>query len=131
MPANGSFHVGQKAFIRRTGNVLVMLTNGTIDLPGGRIQEGEEDLVSSLRREVREETSLEIDVGRPFTVWLSPHGIYLVGFRCEYVAGEVVVSPEHDGFRWLSRSDLTQLDDGSAACMQLARYFDETKRRAD
>jgi 8-oxo-dGTP pyrophosphatase MutT (NUDIX family) len=34
-----------------------------LDLPGRRIDDGESDLEEALRREVREETGVEIDVG--------------------------------------------------------------------
>ena len=120
------FQVGQKAFIEKNGELLVLFApSGLFDFPGGRIDEGETDLIEALKREVREETALEIEVGWPFATWLSAgSAIYLVGYRCRYVSGEVVLSNEHTGFRWVDRSSYESLDDGSAPFAALRRYFE-------
>jgi 8-oxo-dGTP pyrophosphatase MutT (NUDIX family) len=120
------FQVGQKAFIDRDGELLVVFRqNGWMDYPGGRINEGETDLVASLKREVREETTLEVDVDEPFVTWLSLGGaVYLVGYRCRHVSGEVVLSDEHKEYRWVNRADYEELDDGSAPFEALRRYFE-------
>jgi 8-oxo-dGTP diphosphatase len=125
VPADAYFHVGQKAFIERDGSLLVMLADSNrLDFPGGGILEGETDLVESLMREVREETALEIEVGVPFTAWLSNQpGVYYVGYRCRYKAGEVILSEEHTGFRWVSPEDYREFEDGSLAFAELERFF--------
>jgi 8-oxo-dGTP pyrophosphatase MutT (NUDIX family) len=83
------FHVGQKAFIDREGEVLIVFRqNGWFDFPGGRINDGETDIIEALKREVREETSLEVEVCQPFATWLGRGDTtYLVGYRCRYVSG--------------------------------------------
>jgi 8-oxo-dGTP diphosphatase len=119
------FQVGQKAFIARDGEVLVVFFNNDwLDFPGGRIDEGETDIIEALKREVREETSLEVDVGEPFATWLGRGGtVYLVGYRCRYVSGQVTLSDEHSSFRWLNRGNFTEVDDDSAPFEALRRYF--------
>lgn len=64
------FHVGVKALLRRPdGTVLVMKTGpfktdeAHWDLAGGRIQEGESELLA-LEREIKEETGLT-ELGKP------------------------------------------------------------------
>lgn len=58
------FFVGQKAFIRKGDEVLVIHDPiEGLDFPGGKIQVGEENTFESLKREVREETGLEIQIG--------------------------------------------------------------------
>ena len=119
------FQVGQKAFIERDGQVLVVFfPDGWLDFPGGRIEVGESDIVEALKREVREETSLEIEVGEPFATWLGRgETVYLVGYRCRYISGEVQLSDEHGGSRWVGETEYHELDDGSAPFEALRRYF--------
>ena len=70
MKEDALFYIGQKAFIEKDDEVLVLNDpNYGLDFPGGKIQAGEINFKESLRREVREETSLEIEVGEPFVVW--------------------------------------------------------------
>jgi 8-oxo-dGTP diphosphatase len=128
------FWVGQKAFIRKGDEVLIL--NDPIeglDFPGGKIQAGDVDLSASLKREVREETGLEIDVGEPFAVWqnifpiqhkYAGKRIYLVGFRCTYVAGAVMLSNEHDSYKWVNRNTYRKLDHLNKYFQIVERYFE-------
>ncbi len=126
LPEHQFFKVAQKAFIDRGGQVLVVyFPDGGLDFPGGRIDEGESDLVASIQREVREETTLEIEVGAPFTTWLNAERtLFIVGYRCRYLAGDVVLSEEHGSHRWVDARSYREIDDGSAAFDMLSRYFD-------
>ncbi len=104
MPADQIFYVGQKAFIRKGEAVLVLiLPNGKLDFPGGKIQVGEDDYDRSLKREVYEETGLDIDIGAPFCRWSfelpaehpqAGHKVFLVGLKCEYKGGNVEISSD-------------------------------------
>jgi 8-oxo-dGTP diphosphatase len=128
------FYVDQKAFIERDGKVLVL--NDPIlglDYPGGKIQEGETDWVAALKREVREETTLEISVGEPFITWHftvpeGPHrnagkDLFLVGYTCKHVSGEITLSEEHDGFEWVARDALPKFTDIAGYLPALKTYF--------
>jgi 8-oxo-dGTP diphosphatase len=120
------FHVGQKALIDRDGEVLIVFRqNAWFDFPGGRINEGETDIIEALKREVREETTLEVEVGQPFATWLGRGDTtYLVAYRCRYVSGEVRLSDEHAGFQWVNGANFEALDDHSAPFEALRRYFE-------
>ena len=139
MKNDALFCVGQKAFIQKSGKVLVLSdpVEG-LDFPGGKIQEGEakdgeaSSLIKSLQREVREETNLEIEVGDPFAAWYhefpSTHRnygkvVYLVAFRCQYVSGELKLSDEHNDFRWVDKNNYQEVDDGSDYFSVLEKYF--------
>lgn len=133
------FCVGQKAFIEKDGKVLILNDPGEgLDFPGGKIQDGEakdgdaSSLFRSLQREVREETGLEIEVGNPFVVWYHefpknhrnyPKVVYLVGFKCKYVSGEIKLSDEHNKFKWVDKNDYAEVDDGSDYFDALKKYF--------
>lgn len=132
MPEDQLFYVGQKAFIDRDGSVLVMFFNESkLDFPGGRIQRGETDWVEALKREVREETGLEIHVGPPFVTWKSnkhPEApSYLVGYRCSYLSGDVMLSEEHDSFRWVDAASYHAVDEGSREFAILKQYFGQAR----
>ena len=128
------YWVGQKAFIERDGKVLVVIDpDEGLDFPGGRIDKGEEDLEASLKREVHEESGLEIEVGHPFSAWhnIFPKGhkyegqrVYLIGFRCTYISGEVTLSEEHNAYRWVSRDDFHEVNDGTEYFQYLKKYFE-------
>ena len=137
------FCVGQKAFIEKDGKVLVIFDPvESIDFPGGKIKEGEAkerdvgSLIRSLKREVKEETSLEIEVFNPFTVWYHefpknhrnyPKVVYVVGFKCKYLSGDVKLSDEHNNFEWVDESNYEKLDDGSDYFGALKKYFELEK----
>jgi len=140
MNEDALFYVGQKAFIEKDGKVLVL--NDPVeglDFPGGKIQEGEavdgdvSSLINSLKREVLEETGLEIEVLNPFAVWYHEfqkghrnYGkvVYLVGFKCKYVSGEVKISDEHNKFEWVGPDNYKKVDDGSDYFDVLKKYFE-------
>lgn len=91
-------------------------------------------LIRSLKREVKEETGLEIEVFNPFAVWYHefPKGhrnygkvVYLVAFKCKYVSGELKLSDEHDKFRWVDKNDYKEVDDGSDYSDVLRKYFEQ------
>ena len=133
MKEDALFYVGQKAFIKKGNEVLVLgNSHGHVDYPGGKIQVGETDLVESLKREVREETGLEISVGEPFATWthvmpdshrLAGKTVFLIGYKCEYVSGEVKLSDEHDKFTWVTKDNYTKVDNGALYFKILKRYY--------
>jgi 8-oxo-dGTP diphosphatase len=120
-----TFEVGLKAFIERDGQVLVVFfPNGWLDFPGGRIDEEDPGLEEALQREVREETGLEVEVGAPFATWVGRGGrVFLVGYACRYLGGDVLLSDEHSAFRWVDRQTYKDLDDGSDPFNVLETYF--------
>jgi 8-oxo-dGTP diphosphatase len=127
------FQVGQKALIEKGEEVLVLFSDGGLDLPGGRIDEGEADVVAALKREVREETSLEVEVGEPLLTGIARPGLFLVAYHCRYVSGDVVLSEEHESWRWVSEANYREVDDGTAplAMAMLDAFFTAKQGRED
>jgi len=78
----------------------------------GRVQAGE-DPIAAARREVIEETRLRVEVqARPVTAYAAlrrGEPMIVIVFRAQHREGEVVLSEEHDAYRWCDLAELTQL----------------------
>src|SRR5476651_641653 len=110
-PGNGrrtmSGHpVSIKGVLIHDGRVLLLLNErGEWDLPGGRPDPGE-DHRTALKREVREEAGLDVEVGAAleghlFEV-LPGRFIRIEVFVCKLIgASDIVVSHEHLDTRWV------------------------------
>ncbi|MBI4090311.1 MAG: NUDIX domain-containing protein [Candidatus Kerfeldbacteria bacterium] len=111
--------VATKAFIIFDSKVLILkesskYQDGTnvdkFDVCGGRLQPGER-FDEGLRREVKEETGLEVSVGKPFFVneWrpvVQGEQWQIVGvfFECRANSNEVRLSSDHDAYQWIEPS---------------------------
>jgi 8-oxo-dGTP diphosphatase len=108
-------YIGTKALIVRNGQVLVIreaqydegTEEGKWDVPGGRIQP-EKSLHEGLRREIREESGLEVVPGEVLGVFETfpvikgePCHIVRIYYRCTSAAGEVLIGSDHDAFEWI------------------------------
>src|SRR5215475_7638540 len=98
-----------KGIVIHDASVLLLLNErGEWDLPGGRPDPGE-DQRAALRREVREETGVEVGAaidGHLFEV-LPGRFVRILPFACRLVgASDVVLSHEHLEMRWQPVGDL-------------------------
>ena len=108
--------VATKAFIQHKGRVLILRESakdlerahiGKYDVPGGRIKPGE-SLDSSLISEVKEETGLDIEIGKVLFVnesWPKvkeeQYQIIRIFFVCKSNSDQAVLSDEHDSCLWI------------------------------
>ena len=127
-------YVGQKAFIENRGKILAIQDSATDlwDFPGGKIK-WDESLEESLKREVREETDLEIKIGKPFHIWKYKvveknsisfgKRIILIGIKCEYVSGTVRLSDEHSNYEWVTNKDFGKAKYSREWLDALNKYF--------
>jgi 8-oxo-dGTP diphosphatase len=83
--------------------------NGNWEPPGGGL-ERDEDILAGLRREVREETGLEI---RPRVLTGAYKNMQRITvtlvFRCEPTSGKLTVNDEVTAFRWAAASEVSKL----------------------
>src|SRR5580765_7709002 len=100
-----------KGVLIRDGCVLLLRNKrNEWDLPGGRPDPGE-DHRAALKREVREETGIDVEVGRlldehVFEV-LPQRFVRIVAYRCSLIGeARIVVSPEHLETRWTPFAEL-------------------------
>ena len=108
--------VAMKAVIVRDNKVLILREASTYEdgsntgkyhFPGGRINPGE-PFAEGLKREVREETGLEIEIIEPLYVgeWFPtikgvPNHIVAMFMICTAEDKPIVLSDEHDAYEWV------------------------------
>jgi len=108
--------VATKAFIVHDGKVLLLqessnyadgTNTGKFDVVGGRMKPGQR-FDESLLREIKEETGLNVRIGRPFFVneWrpvVRGEQWQIVGtfFECISTSTEVVLSEDHNEYVWI------------------------------
>lgn len=88
---------------------------GKYDLPGGKLEEGE-DIKKGLKREIKEETGIEVEIGPVLYVFdfekkynkkyeIGEEEILISGkglrFLAYYKSGEVALSREHEKYEWV------------------------------
>lgn len=102
---------GQRVVLVKRGQEPL---KGRWSLPGGVVEAGEE-LQAALVREVREETSLEVQVGpvvevldrisRDETGRVEYHYV-IIDYLCHAVGGSLTCASDADDARWVARRDL-------------------------
>jgi ADP-ribose pyrophosphatase YjhB (NUDIX family) len=105
------------AIVRNDGRILAIRRrdNGHWEPPGGVLELGE-SIEEGLRREVREETGLEIEPERLTGVYKNmARGVVALVFRCHATDGEPSTSAEAQEFRWLETNDVPELMDEAYA----------------
>lgn len=85
--------------------------HGKYDFPGGKVEEGE-DMKGSLKREIKEETGLDVEINEAFftATWqpiVKGNQIEIEGtfFECLAISDQVELSKDHDDFKWIKPED--------------------------
>jgi len=105
--------VGQYAVIIKDKKILQLYPpNGPLWVfPGGRLNENDDDYEKALKREVKEELGIDIEVLDPLDIQMwSINGTdhrYGVFFECKHnEKHEIKLSKEHTQFKWFSYEEL-------------------------
>jgi len=105
------------AVIEKDGKVLIARRKRPFmgylwEFPGGKLEDNE-SLEECLKREIREELAIEIEVGP--LVSLNKHvlncqsAIALYAYRARYVSGSIKLK-DHEEIKWVEPEDLTKYD---------------------
>ena len=96
--------------------------------PPGGVLELAESIPDGLRREIREETGLDIEPDALTGVYKNiPRGIIALVFRCKITGGHLTTNDEVTAFRWADETDIRQLTSEAYAIRLLdALHVDAT-----
>jgi len=105
---------GIKGIVRKNDNILVLVKpNGTLDLPGGRVENGE-TIKSALQREINEETGLKVEIHDPIEEWSfykTPDQLIKgITLECDYLDGNVKLCEEHKRYFWVAIDNIKRLN---------------------
>ena len=133
----GTFNVSVEAVIVKDGKLLVTRraherehAGGEWELLSGRVNQNE-SLEDAVRREVKEEVGLEVEVLQPintFHFYRGPDKVEHQGvsFLCKYLGGEVVLdTTEQIAYKWATPDAALQLitDKGIQSSIQKISKF--------
>ena len=81
------------------------------EFPGGKLEENENE-IECIKREIKEELNIEIEILRRLSTNNYDYGTFkikLIPYLANYISGAIQLS-EHNDYRLLDKSDLFSLD---------------------
>ena len=124
-------HRGRALLIRRGHEPL----KGEWSIPGGMLELGEE-LTAGVKRELKEETGLDVEPQECILVFdrIMPEGervryhYVIVDYLCRYKGGRLRPASDVTDARWVRRQDLPQYGLTELATKVILKAFDMKKR---
>lgn len=108
MRADAPKHIVAAGALVRNATGAVLLIDSPWrgwEFPGGQVEQGE-DIISALKREVFEESGVEIAVGPMVGLYSNiTMGVVITTFLADYTAGELTTSAESLRVKWCDPSE--------------------------
>ena len=133
--------VGVGGVVVRDGKVLIVKRvheprKGEWSLPGGRVQVGE-SLVDATRREIREETGLDVDVGPLVELFDRIHHLdgrvqyhfVIADYICTPCGGTLAAADDAEDVAWVAVEELASYGVSARAVAVIYRAFEMLKSR--
>lgn len=102
--------------VRNTSNAVLLIRHHKRgwEIPQGRVENGE-NLIEALRREVREEAGVEIEMGPLAAVWsmISEPPAIIFTFLGRYKSGDLETNGDSEEAGWFSESEAVEKVSGS------------------
>ena len=124
---------GRILLLKRSQNVAFL--PGVWEDIGGRLKQFEEP-EQAQRREVREESGLEIEIIRPINIFHLFHGernadneMIIITYWCKSHSDQVVLSHEHSAYRWLAPQEAWRLAEHEGVRSDLKAFLSEIARK--
>lgn len=130
------FEVSQYIVVMNEGKILMLQASdltrisGKWSFPGGHIDYGE-TVDESLKREVKEEANIDIEIISPIKTDVIKD-TYTTIFAAKYVSGEIKLSEEHSDYRWVKIDEMKNMNLISNVLVEYAEkaMFSENKINA-
>lgn len=112
-------HAAKAVIINSEGAILFLQRNpvrGPVanwDLPGGLVEMGESDK-EALKREIKEELSLDANVGEEVGKWsffrpLDGNRVEVTNYAVGIKSGSIKLSDEHIAYKWYTKDELSKI----------------------
>lgn len=99
-----------KIFATRRGNSPYSYVAHKLEFPGGKIEEGERG-EEAVKRELREELDLEVEVGGLYACHTYEYPDFIITlsvYECKMLSDFTL--KEHEGYEWIAPKDLDDSD---------------------
>lgn len=100
---------GNKIFVAQRSETMKLPLKW--EFPGGKLEENENE-IECIKREIKEEINIEIEVLKRLSNSIYDYGTFkisLIPFFANYISGDIVLA-EHKDFKLLDKSELLNLD---------------------
>lgn len=136
----GRFQVGVMAIIEHPDLEKVLLVKrspnkdylpGTWETPGGRLDQFESH-IDGLKREIKEETGIDIKVIKPIKIFhifrgekTAKNELIGIEFLCKALSKEVILSEEHTEYKWVDKNSLLDFINHEGVKESIRAYLEQ------